>query len=359
MTDRTIRFLAAATTVLAATVQLQALPINGSSVQNNCFTCHGQLIADQPDGITQSQEQDGRFVTGKMKVTDLGMKIDLGTQLDGEERGALQTVQAAAGSTVALQVDVLDGIDSHAIQIKGFETGGQFKQTGNHLSWADGNELGAGWYVYPLPDTEVTTPPYFATDPLGGEDPKTYTFELEVDASTPADIYNLTFAVAGLDGEGLYYQEENLYLQVTGGGSAAGPDDKMVNLSTRGSLTEDEIITPGFVITGTVPRTVLVRVMGPALNDFGITTFCPNPGLTLYKAGVTDPIGANTKWGDAANFEELKATATAIGAWPFADDSLDAAVLITLEPGAYTLQADSGGLGGEVVAEVYDASDLE
>lgn len=359
MTDRTIRFLAAATTVLAATVQLQALPINGSSVQNNCYTCHGQLIADQPDGITQSQEQDGRYVTGKMQVTELGMKIDLGTQLDGEELGPLQTVQASAGSTVSLQIDVLDGIDSHAIQIKGFETGGQFRLTSNHLSWADANPLDSGWYLYPLSGSEATTPPYFATDPLGGEDPKTYTFELEVDASTPPDIYNLTFAVAGLDGEGLYYEEEQFYVQVTGGGSAAGPADKMVNLSTRGSLTESEIITPGFVITGTVPRTVLVRVMGPALNDFGITTYCPNPGLTLFQAGVTDPIATNTKWGDAANFDELKATANAIGAWPFADDSLDAAALITLEPGAYTIQADSGGLGGEVVAEVYDASDVE
>ena len=204
-----------------------------------------------------------------------------------------------------------------------------------------------------------TTPPYFATDPLGGEDPKTYSYELEVDASTPPDIYNLTFAVAGLDGEGLYYQEENFYLQVTGGGNTAGPDDKMVNLSTRGTLTETEIITPGFVITGTVPRTVLVRVMGPTLGDFGLTTACPDPGLKLYQAGVTEPIAVNTKWGDAPNFAQLKSTAIAIGAWSFPDDSLDAAVLITLEPGAYTVQADSGGTGGEVLAEVYDASGVD
>lgn len=365
MTDRTIQFLAAATTVLAAAVQLQALPTEGPLVDNSCFACHGQLIDDQPgDGTNLGQQQDGRVVTGKMNVTDLGMKIDLGTQLDGEERGALQAVLAAAGTTVSLQIDVTDGVDSHAIQLKGLETGGQFKQTGNQLVWADANDAAAGWFRYPLkdldnPDAPDLTPPFFATDPLNGEDPMTRTFELEVDASTPPDIYNLTFAVAGLDGQGLFYQEEHLYLQVTGGGSSAGPDDKMVNLSTRGALTESEIITPGFVITGTVPRTVLVRVMGPALLDFGITTACPNPGLTLYKAGVTDPIAANTKWGDAPNFDELKATATAIGAWPFADDSLDAAVLITLEPGAYTLQADSGGTGGEVVAEVYDASDAE
>lgn len=363
-TDRMIRFLAAATAAYVATAQLQALPTEGVYVENNCFACHGQLIDDQPDNAPLSQQQDGRVITGKMKVTDLGMKIDLGTQLDGEVRGALQTIQAAAGSTVSLQLDVEDGVDSHAIQLKGFETGGQFSQTGHHLVWADANEPAAGWWRYPLkdldnPDAPDLTPPYFATDPLMDEDPRTHSFELAVDPTTPPDIYNLTFAVAGLDGSGLYFQEEHFYLQVTGGGAVAGPDDKMVNLSTRGTLTEAEIITPGFVITGTVPRTVLVRVMGPALGDFGITTACPNPGLTLYQAGVTDPIASNTKWGDAPNFSELKSTANAIGAWPFSDDSLDAAVLITLAPGAYTLQADSGGLGGEVVAEVYDASGAE
>lgn len=357
-TDKKIRLLTAAFSSLTAATALQAIPSNAlvEEVANNCFACHGQLIADQPDDVSESKIKDGRVLTGKMSVTDLGMKVDLGTQLDGETRGSLQTVSAAAGSTVSFQVDVLDGMDAHAVQIKGFETAGQHRNAANHITWSEAHDADF-WFRQELTVGGYTNPPYFSTDVLGGEDPKTYTFDLAIDASTPADLYNLTFAFAGQDGDGLFYQEEHLYLQVTGGGGQQGPADKLVNLSTRGKLTETEILTPGFVIEGE-PKKVLIRVMGPTLGTFGVTTACLEPGLKLFKQGVVESIGENTKWGDAGNFAEIKSTAATIGAWPFPDDSLDAAILITLEPGAYTIQARCGA-GGEVLAEVYDASAVE
>lgn len=357
-TDRKIKLLAAACSIIAAATTLQAIPINARAeeIANNCFACHGRLIADQPEGVSESKIKDGRVLTGKMSVTDLGMKVDLGTQLDGETRGSLQTVNAAAGSTVSFQVDVLDGMDAHAVQIKGLETAGQLRDAANHITWSEAHDAGL-WFRQELTVGDYTNPPYFSTDVLGGEDPKTHTFDLAIDASTPADLYNLTFAFAGQDGDGLFYQEEHLYLQVSGGAGPQGPADKLVNLSTRGKLTETEILTPGFVIEGE-PKKVLIRVMGPTLGTFGVPTACLDPGLILFKQGVTDPIGENTKWSDAVNFAEIKSTAAAIGATPFADDSLDAAILITLEPGAYTVQARCGA-GGEVLAEVYDASAVE
>ena len=47
-------------------------------------------------------------------------------------------------------------------------------------------------------------------------DPTTFAFDIDVEANTPTDYYDLVFAVAGklADGGGLFYAEEHFYLQV-------------------------------------------------------------------------------------------------------------------------------------------------
>jgi hypothetical protein len=50
----------------------------------------------------------------------------------------------------------------------------------------------------------------------------------------------------------------------------------MLNISTRSNvLTDDNVLIGGFIITGTNPKKVLIRGIGPSLSDFGITD---NPG---------------------------------------------------------------------------------
>ena len=52
---------------------------------------------------------------------------------------------------------------------------------------------------------------------------------------------------------------------------------------------------------------------------------------------------------------QIDAAARSSGAFPFAAESLDAAIAIVLEPGAYTARVDSlAGGGGTVLLEIYD-----
>jgi hypothetical protein len=43
------------------------------------------------------------------------------------------------------------------------------------------------------------------------------------------------------------------------------------------------VLIPGIVIQGTVPKTVLIRAVGPGLDTFGVTGTLANPRLRLYR----------------------------------------------------------------------------
>ncbi len=108
--------------------------------------------------------------------------------------------------------------------------------------------------------------------------------------------------------------------------------------------------TVGFVIGGDSAATVLVRVIGPGLAAVGVPSgFLADPRLTLF-AGSTK-INENENWGGTA---ELSAAFTKVGAFPVPTNSLDAALVATLQPGSYSVQvAGPAGASGLVIVEVY------
>jgi hypothetical protein len=132
--------------------------------------------------------------------------------------------------------------------------------------------------------------------------------------------------------------------------SESGP--RLVNVSTRGFVgTGVNSLVPGFVIRGG-PKLVLVRAIGPGLAPFGVTGVLADPQLALIPLGQDAPLAANDNWsGDA----ELAAAFAAAGAFALPADSKDAAVLIRLPPGGYTVNVSgTGGGTGTALIEVYD-----
>src|SRR5205807_796876 len=62
----------------------------------------------------------------------------------------------------------------------------------------------------------------------------------------------------------------------------APPPSQTVNLSTRlRVLTAEKVGIGGFIITGTAPKRVLVRALGPSLAQFGLPNFLADPAITL------------------------------------------------------------------------------
>lgn len=129
---------------------------------------------------------------------------------------------------------------------------------------------------------------------------------------------------------------------------------KLINISTRGFVgVGANIMIAGFVIVGTVPKTVLIRATGPSLSIFGIAGFLPDPKLQLLSsAGVV--LASNIVWGGSS---QIAAAANSVGAFAWPSTSKDSAILITLQPGNYTAQV-SGNTGdtGDGLIEVYDVS---
>lgn len=135
--------------------------------------------------------------------------------------------------------------------------------------------------------------------------------------------------------------------------------EALLNISTRGYVgTVHEVMIAGFIIDGTQPRRVLIRGLGKSMEarDSNIVGALSDPKLTVYNAN-NEEIASQDNWREAANWELVESVGRSVGADP-PTDSGEAAMLITLDPGLYTVimsGADGGtGLG---LVEVFDASD--
>ena len=125
---------------------------------------------------------------------------------------------------------------------------------------------------------------------------------------------------------------------------------RLINLSTRGQVqTGSNVMIGGFIIGGATPKKVLIRAVGPNLANYGVTGVLANPTLELHKSSDNSIIASNDDWGTSTNAAEITASTLA----PV--DSKEAAILATLNPGAYTaIVSGNGGGTGVGIVEVYE-----
>jgi hypothetical protein len=123
-----------------------------------------------------------------------------------------------------------------------------------------------------------------------------------------------------------------------------------INLSTRMLVqTGDNIGIGGFIITGTAPKHVLLRAIGPSLTQFGVPNALADPVLELHGPGAFVTI-TDDNWRDDPVQEAL---IIADGIQPSND--LESAIDATLVPGAYTaLVTGKNNTSGVALVEVYD-----
>ena len=91
--------------------------------------------------------------------------------------------------------------------------------------------------------------------------------------------------------------------------------------------------------------------VGPGLSNFGVTGVLADLSLSIYQ--YSKAIATNEGW---ANSAALATAATQTGAFALPSGSKDAAVLITLNPGAYTAQIKSAKntSAGIALIEIYE-----
>jgi outer membrane protein assembly factor BamB len=138
-------------------------------------------------------------------------------------------------------------------------------------------------------------------------------------------------------------------------GAVANTTGRLTNLAVRTFAgAGDSTLIVGFVVGGgSGSRSLLVRGVGPTLTNFGVTGVLTNPRIAAYAGSSV--MAENDDWRTAANWSTIASTATAVGAFPLAENSLDAALFNTFPARPYTVHvAGSGGGTGIALMEAYD-----
>lgn len=127
---------------------------------------------------------------------------------------------------------------------------------------------------------------------------------------------------------------------------------RLINVSLLKQIAPGDTLTTGFVVGGSSPKQVLIRVIGPTLGlaPFNISGVMADPKLDLFSGQTV--INSNDNWGGGGT---LATAFASVGAFALTPGSRDAAILATLPPGGYTAQVSGvGGTGGLMLVEVYE-----
>lgn len=131
--------------------------------------------------------------------------------------------------------------------------------------------------------------------------------------------------------------------------SATNPG-RLVNLSVRANAgAADQTLIAGFVIAGAGEKEVLVRGVGPTLQQYGVSQAVSDPRLTLKKADGS-VVGLNDNW--TAGLGSIFGN---VGASALLANSQDAALVASVTGGAYTAQVETD-FAGIALAEVFDTN---
>ena len=132
------------------------------------------------------------------------------------------------------------------------------------------------------------------------------------------------------------------------------PAAQAVNLSTRMRVqTGDNVGIGGFIISGSAPKHLLLRAIGPSLSQFGVPDALADPVMELHGPGGFATI-TNDNWRDDP---AQQAAIIATGIAP--TNNLEAAIDTTLNPGAYTaIVRGKNNSSGVALIEVYDLSQV-
>lgn len=128
----------------------------------------------------------------------------------------------------------------------------------------------------------------------------------------------------------------------------------LLNISTRAFVgSGDNVLIGGFIVQGSQPATVVLRALGGSLRASAISPVLADPTITIYDANQSQ-VATNDDWFNSAD----GATISSYRLDP--PNSIESAVIATLNPGAYTAvvqsfsSATQPAMNGIGLVEIYD-----
>src|SRR5436190_1472194 len=322
---------------------------------------------DPATGLADSFDPNASGFVASIAVQSDGKILvggNFGT-IGGQPRLGLARLDPTTGLADSFNVNSDGTVSAIAVQTDGkILVGGYFTNIGGQsrgLFARLTNDTAA------LRNLAMTQPTIFWT--RGGASPRLarVTFESSTDNVNYTPLGNGTAAGSNWTLTGLSLPtEQNIYIRARGhyrGGDGNGSESitesvrnafvfpqaaQPLNLSTRlRVLTGANVGIGGFIITGTEPKHVLLRAIGPSLTPLGVPNALVDPVLELHGPGAFVTI-TNNNWRDT---QEAQIQASGIPP----TDNLESAIDATLPPGAYTaILSGNGGTSGAALIEAYD-----
>lgn len=133
----------------------------------------------------------------------------------------------------------------------------------------------------------------------------------------------------------------------------AQTNSMLANVSTRGYVGPgNNVLIAGLTIAGSGELRVLIRGIGPGLGSFGVPDVIKKPMLSLYSG--TSVIATNSGWTSGGTKADILGAGSQSGAFALEDGNNDAAMIVALAPGAYTVMlSGAAGETGTGMVEVY------
>ena len=138
-------------------------------------------------------------------------------------------------------------------------------------------------------------------------------------------------------------------------GASNGVAEKTLgNIATRlPVLTGENVLIAGIIVVGDVPKRVIIRALGPSLAATGVSGVLEDPTVELYQGDTL--LVANDDWREP---QESESEVSETGIAP--SDDREAAIVRTLEPGAYTaIVRGKDDTTGVALVEAYDLDQRE
>ena len=143
---------------------------------------------------------------------------------------------------------------------------------------------------------------------------------------------------------------------VANGTASEPPLSQPLNISTRLNVQSgDNALIAGFIVTGTAPKKLIIRVLGPSLSNFGVASPLLDPTLELHGANGS-LISSNDNW--KVNAQTGQSQQTLIQATGLAPtDDRESVLMAELAPSQFTaIVRGKNNTTGVAIVEVYDVN---
>jgi TolB protein len=323
-----------------------------------------------PDGLKLvfTSDRDGNYEVYVMDITGANQ-----TRLTNNPASDSQAAWSPDGSKIAFtshrdgndEIYVMDTDGSNQVNLTNnpaSDSNPEWSPDGTKIAFDTGRDGNAEIYVMhadgsnqirvtndPAPDTDPTWSPDGARIAFGRN---SEIFVVAVDGSNPTNLTNRTQSDSQPD-----WQRLSVFPTPSATPTASPtptatptPPTQAINLSTRMRVqTGANVGIGGFIITGTAPKHVLLRAIGPSLSQLGVPDALADPVMELHGPGSFTTV-VNNNWRDDP-LQEAAIIATGIAP----TDNLESAIDATLAPGAYTaIVSGNGNTLGVALFEIYD-----